>query len=267
MQLAVEAEGIESVQKRTRAKNVVLAPRDLEVIEFILDMKFASSEEIFEKFFKVTFANRAATNDLWAKKRLSQLEQGKFLRSVRAFSEAARYYIPTLKGYYALTQIHPEKFLTKPISGFDQRTFIHDKIVMKCRLLIESHLKKANWISERKLKSSTQLSCGLSSLDIPDGVFDHPIWGRVAFELEIAHKNQARYSKKVKRYVQLLRSREITENKFDCIVFVCLKATVRERLFRETNLFGPMFKVLSMEEFQQEIKGIKNENDQFISAT
>lgn len=258
MELAVQEELPGLIEKKSNPKTVVLAPRDLEIIEFILDMKFASSDEVFEKFFKVTRFNETAKNDLWAKKRLFQLEQGNFLRSVRAFSESTRFFTVTRKGYYALSQVYPEKILSKPMGAFDQRTFIHDRTVLKCRMWIESNLPSANWISERRLKSSTELACGLSSLDIPDGVFDHPALGRVAFELEIAHKNQARYTKKIKRYVHLLRSTEVSGRKFDCIIFVCLKEPVRIRLEKEARLYGSMFKVLSLQDFQTEIIGDKN---------
>jgi hypothetical protein len=178
---------------------------------------------------------------------------------VRAFSESTRFYTGTRKGYYALNQVYPERFIAKPIVGFDQRTFIHDKTVLKLRLFIESNLPGANWISERKLKSSTELACGLNSTDIPDGVFDHPTLGRVAFELEIAHKNQTRYQKKVKRYVHLMRSKDIP-NKFNCVIFVCLKDTVKSRLKKESGIYGSMFQVLSIEEFQSHIQGHKNGN-------
>ena len=80
MQLAMSGVFENAQEKSKSAKSVVLTDRDFEVLEFIMDMKFAGVDEVFEKFFKVTLSNEPAKSSLWAKKRLMQLEQGKFLK-------------------------------------------------------------------------------------------------------------------------------------------------------------------------------------------
>ncbi len=63
---------------------VELVARDLEILEFILDMKFAGGSEVFTKFFSRVGNDQEATSTKWAKKRLMQLERGGFLRSAIA---------------------------------------------------------------------------------------------------------------------------------------------------------------------------------------
>lgn len=249
MQLAISGIFPEITEKRTSAKNIVLTERDFEILEFIMDMKFAGIEEVFERFFKITMSNESAKSSEWARKRLCQLEKANFLKSVRSFSESTRYYVTTFKAYYALTQFNPEKFVSKPSGGFDQRTFLHDRGVLRARLHLES-LRLVNlWLSDRKLKSSTELAGGLQVQYIPDAIYITPAGVRIAFELEIAVKAKGRYQDKIKKYVQIMRSTNSQHKVFDRVHFVCAKETVAKFLIKETRIYGELFEVVTAENF------------------
>lgn len=249
MQLAMSGIFPEITEKRTSAKNIVLTERDFEILEFIMDMKFAGVEEVFEKFFKITLANESAKSSEWARKRLCQLEKANFLKSVRSFSESTRYYVTTFKAYYALTQFNPEKFVGKLSGGFDQRTFLHDRGVLRARLHLESLQLVRVWMSDRKLKSSTELAGGLSVQYVPDAIYVTPAGARVAFELEIAVKAKSRYQDKIKKYVQLMRSTNMQHKVFDRVQFVCAKDTVAKFLVKETRIYGELFEVVTVDRF------------------
>lgn len=259
MQLALDQEFTEYGERKLNSKTVILTSRDLEIIEFIIDMKFASIEDVFEKFFKVKQNQTAAKSDLWARKRLLQLEQSKFLKGHKLHQEKSTFYTATFKAYYALSNVHPEKLLCKPIGGFDSRTYGHDKTVLKCRLALESQLNITNWISDRKLKSYPELTGGLSTNHVPDGIFTKSTGENVAFELEIARKAKSRYQDKIRKYLYILRSDNSAKRKFESVLFVCPKETVRDLLIKETKIYGKLFKVLSMQEFITELIGAKNE--------
>lgn len=249
MQLALNGLFNESPEKKHLSKNVILTERDFEILEFIMDMKFSGVEEVFEKFFKVTQSNELAKSAEWARKRLFQLEQAKFLKSVRSFSESTRYYSTTFKAYYALANFKPETFVCKPSCGFDQRTFIHDRGVLKARLHLESIGAAKSWISDRKLRSSTDLTGSLATNYIPDAIYINSSDSRVAFELEIAVKAKARYQDKVRKYVQLVRSTNGASKIFDHVQVVCVKETVAKFLIKETRIYGDIFEILSVDEF------------------
>lgn len=254
MQLALIRELTEVPERKVTSKNVNLTSRDLEIIEFIIDMKFASVEDVFQKFFKVTLKEESALSDLWAKKRLLQLEQGHFLRAKKIPMEKHLYYMATFKGYYTLTSVHPEKAFTKPVGGFDFRTFGHDKLVLKCRMDFEEHLKIQSWISDRKLKSSVELSGGLTSRQVPDAIYTTVSGERIAFELEISRKAKSRYSEKIRKYVQLLRNTEPSKKKFDLVQILCTQEPVYDLLIKETKIYGSFFKVQNPTQFAQEIE-------------
>lgn len=249
MQLALEEFGAVAPRKTHQDKGIVLSKRDFDILEFILDMKFVSLDEVFFRFFKIKGGSDVAKNDLWTRKRLLQLEQAKFLSSIRSFSEATRFFVATLKAYYVLSNHKPGEQLSKPSRGIDQRTFLHDKLVLQARLHIEQNLKVTSWISDRKLRSSKELAGGLTALYVPDGIYMLPDNEKVAFELEIAVKAKGRYQDKVKKYVQLMRATSAQHKIFDRAHFVCAKDIVANHLIKETRIYGDLFKIETMDTF------------------
>jgi len=259
MQLGFEKEVKGFGDRKLNSKNVELTNRDLEIIEFIIEMKFAAIEDVFERFFKVTQNQSVAKSDLWTRKRLLQLEQGKFLKAHKLHQEKTTFYTATSKAYYALSNIFPEKLICKPSLSIDTRTYGHDKTVLKFRLALESRLKVTNWLSDRKLRSFPDLTGGLSGVYVPDGIYTLPGGESIAFELEIARKAKSRYGEKIRKYLSLLRSSDTTKKKFECVVFVCAKESVRDQLVKETRIYGKHFRVLTMQEFITELNEGKNE--------
>jgi len=259
MQLGFEQEVMGFGDRKLNSKTVELTTRDLEIIQFIIEMKFAAIEDVFERFFKVTQNQSAAKSDLWARKRLLQLEQSKFLKAHKLHQEKTTFYTATLKAYYALSIIFPAKLICKPNLSIDTRTYWHDKIVLKLRLALESRLKITNWLSDRKLRSFPDLTGGLSGVYVPDGIYTLPSGESVAFELEIARKAKARYEQKVDKYLSVLRSSDTTKKRFEYVIFVCAKDSVRNQLVKETRIYGKYFRVLTVQEFINEPIKVENE--------
>ena len=257
MQLALLEEVTERESKRTKFRNTFLTERDCEVIEFIIEMKFASVVEVYDRFFKVTLSDENSKSNLWARKRLMQLKQGGFLRANRTPNERETYYSATYKAYYALSNIYPDKSICKPVGGFDHRTFKHDQLVLKCRLDLERQQNITNWISDRRLKASAELSGGLTALQVPDAIYSTADGEKVAFEMEISRKEKSRYSSKVTKYVSLVRQAE-NKRKFGKVLFVCTQDAVKDLLVKETKIYGSIFEVRSMNEFILSLAGGKN---------
>lgn len=224
-------------------RKVELTERDFGIFEFILDMKFARVSDIFTKFFSKTLAAEDAKSEAWAKKRLFQLEQARFLRSTYSNMDSEKYFTTTLKAYHALSNMYPERTLTKPIKGFDQRTLTHDRLVIDWRLDCERKLGAVDWISDRRLKSHVAHAFGLSSTNVPDGIYRLPSGEIVAFELEIAQKARVRYRDKIEQYVRLIRERREDPQMFKRVCFLCLKSTVAKILKDEANMYGDLIVV------------------------
>ncbi|MFZ3231713.1 MAG: hypothetical protein WA160_16010 [Pseudobdellovibrio sp.] len=232
--------------------SVELTERDFEIIQFIIEMKFASIDDIFKKFFKTKLNSETAKSSAWAKKRLFQLEKGRFIKSIYSFSESTRFYVGTFKGYYALSQIKSSEFLIKPNLGFDQRTFSHDRKVLNSRLRLEETKTGSDWQSERKLKSNALIMRGLTSVYIPDGLYLDISGNKVAFELEIAIKSKSRYKDKIKKYLTIMRFEKDEDKLFNKVHYVCEKETLKEYLIKETKIYGSFFKIETINEFMKQ---------------
>ena len=87
----------------------------------------------------------------------------------------------------------------RPARSIDIRFYFHDRIVTDMRLLFESIGLARDWKSEKVLRSE------LGALKVPDGVFLSPAGKKIAFELELAPKENKRYKKILAGYQDMDR--------------------------------------------------------------
>ena len=85
--------------------------------------------------------------------------------------------------------------------------------------------------------------------NVPDGLFKTSEGKRVALEIEASQKTKADYLTKIKKYVTMMRSKDLKVNVFDKVLYVVAKEAVRELLIRETRIYGELFEVKSFDEF------------------
>lgn len=222
---------------------VELVERDLKVLEFILEMKFAGYSEVFEKFFSAPRTGGSTESMEWARKRLRQLEQAGFLQSEVSLLGGSKVYVVTLKGYYALSRVFPERGFPKPNVGLDLRTFAHDRELILFRLEVENGNGDVAWISDKKLKHGDGEVFGLSGGDVPDGLMKIPVLGWVAVEIEIATKARQRYRDKVQFYLKLIRDRKGESNAVQLVRFICLRESCFKILSDECSAYGDYFSV------------------------
>lgn len=257
-QLGVTSEVHESpkITKRTRrSKKVELTDRDLEILRFVLEMKFSSAEQVFTKFFRKTRAKEDARSSAWAVKRLQQLDHAGFLKAMHSFSKRIRLFTVTYKGYYAVKQVYSGSFLVKPSGFFDQRTYLHDSSMIELRNLLEIDEHVVSWLSDRLLRSYPELTSGLTGNNVPDAIYTTPGLEKVALELEIAQKGKEKYREKIRRYLSILRSQE-TQRPFSKVRFICAKENVRKILENETRLYPEYFSVEPL--INKQFEGNKN---------
>lgn len=232
-----------------KLRKVFLTDRDLEIINFILDMKFLSVQNVFEKFFKITNSGTPARSDEWAVSRLQQLAKGGFLKSVHSFSEKEKYYIGTQKGYYAVRDARIMTDVMKPIQAIDHRTFYHDRFIVQARIMLENRMAASCWVSDKQLRSNKELAGGLSSHNVPDGVYTNEFGKRIAFELEYSKKSQEDYRKKIKKYLSIMRSPDPNVRVFEKVLYVCEKESIAKFLSGETRIYGDLFEIKRFTEF------------------
>lgn len=214
--------------------------RELDILEYILEMKFATIEDIHAKFFKITKSGEESSCLRWARERVAILMKSEFLQAEKEVCHKTLY-IVTPKGYFYLRNSRTDKNYSRPLLSVDSRTYDHDQKVIQIRESLEKLGLIKEWTSERQLSEIEEFRKYLPTEFRPDGIYTTPENKKVAFELEIARKSKDRYQQKIKRYIQLM-----TENQssviFGEVHFVCEKESVLNLIQDQAALFQPYFK-------------------------
>jgi hypothetical protein len=173
-------------KEKNKTKKVILQDRDYEVMRYILEQKFLSREQITKWFYK--------TLDI-AKVRLWKLIFSGYLKKEPIALSSKDHFLITGLGLRALAERGVNGI--RPASSIDIRCYFHDRTVTDIRLLFEDIGLAKDWKSERILKAENGsfLSARQTGKKIPDGMFLSPAGKRIAFELELAPKENSRYKK------------------------------------------------------------------------
>lgn len=228
-------------------RHIQLTNRDLDILEFCLEMKFANLEQLHQKFFSKTQSGERSKSDWWARERLSLLKRHEFLSSKRVSFCGEGYYLATELAHIALSNMRSERSFVRPLEGIDIRTFDHDRLVIDARLALEALGRAYKWRSERSLKHDSAVTSGLARMYQPDAIYWNKHGDPMAFELEITLKAQARYETKIRRYVDVMRQAEGASEGFRGVLFVTTNQSVFDMLSRLTKRHEWKFKIEKLE--------------------
>lgn len=228
-------------QKTTHLPNLKFSSKDIEVLDFILKMKFANVEDIHERFFKKKKTGEVSTCLRWAQFRLSLLTRHKLLKRFSNFG-TRYFYMTTDEGYYFLKRSKKIKSLCKPLDEIDIRTFEHDHQLVQIRSKLENEGEASNWISDRELSENTELKTNLPFDCRPDAIYVSRNGERIALELEKARKSKDRYQQKIRTYIKLMTESSDSTRPFERVYFICESASVLELLKYQAELYQYLFK-------------------------
>lgn len=226
--------------KVIKTESYRMTSRDMDILEFVLEMKFSTIEDIHSKFFKFTKTGDKSSCLRWARERVANLVKSDFLKAVKDVCHRTLY-IVTSKGYMYLRNSRIENIYSRALQQIDSRTYDHDQKVIQIRLALEESGEIDKWISERQLSEIEEYRTFLPTEFRPDAIYLTKDGRKVAFELEIARKSKERYQQKIKRYIQLMIEKG-DQPIFDIVHFVCEKETVMSLIKDQTELFQSYFK-------------------------
>ncbi len=235
-----------SVEKRGRPTDRLmplrLTPREIELLEFILDQKFASLDALYVRFYHA----ESSKSSRYAYHRLQLLSKHGFLRAKRVYTEPGSVYLATPLAHSTVQSLRADRTVSWPSEEIDLRTFEHDKRVTLCRVQREKNRELKDWLSERRLKQEWSTANGyrLAREYMPDAIFTNRAGGRVAFELELAPKTRERYAKKVSRFMEVMKS---PDGAFTRTLFIACSEPVYQMLLSVTRPYQE-FKVSRYEE-------------------
>lgn len=206
-----------------------LVGRDIEILGFILTMRFANVVQIAERFFRQV----GVRSDRYVYRRLQLLKQAGWLAANKVFTEPKEYLTATKAAAELLRSSAPEFGDLPALNGIDFRNFEHDKRVVSARIWLENKKGAIGWVSERALRSTFKREIPvafqryLNPVSVPDGIFLTKGGDRVAFELEHAPKERSRYRDKLRRFRMIMDS-DASKFLFSKVLFVCTS----QRVFR-----------------------------------
>ena len=203
---AGESKTIGVLSRRSNALSFRLTDRDLEILGFLLDQKFASLEQIYFRHFDV----RSSPSDPMPKglhvtrQRLQILKRAGLISTERVFSESRSLYLMTSFGFQTFQSKRPSEAYAKPMASVDFRNFEHDTKVNDCRIALERTGKVMKWISERRVRiegfQSQFSGLELPETIVPDGVLVSSKGERIAFEIEASPREKRRFVQKKEAY-------------------------------------------------------------------
>jgi hypothetical protein len=236
-----------------------LTDRDIDLLEFINDMRFVNLTAVHLRFFSQTRDAVKSKSSWWARERLSLLQRNQLINPCRVYTEGQSYYLVTALGVSILNSKRPIRVHAQAIERIDIRSFEHDKMILMSRIALELGGRADNWESERYLKAHSSFEGSKRSLSRefqPDAIYTNRHGEQVAFELELSFKSKERYRRKIQTFSRLEYERNPVFRR--CLMVAASKPMQRllkelvEEITGETDQTkDPKFKVTLYEDMVQ----------------
>lgn len=231
---------------------LVIQERDLSILRFCLEMRFACVETLDAIFFKTHDSTLFA-----ARKRLARLESNGLLKGLTlAPGSLRKYYVVTAKGHReCIRRLDASQAIPNPITKLSLVTFEHDLGVLNCRLELERQGRATSWRSERVLKFTANMITGeLRREFMPDAIFTSKQGKICAFEFENRPKSESQLREKIGRLKAHMSS---NERAFDACLIIASSLHLKKRIQTITDLYPAHFVVQSLSELLNSKEGLK----------
>ena len=200
------------VAAQAKSHGFRLTERDVELLGFLLDQKFASLEQVYFRFFDVRakVTDELPQNLFVTRQRLQVLRRAGLVSTEKVFSESKSLYLLTTLGFQIFRARRPHDAFASPTKDVDFRNYDHDTKVNDCRIAIERTGKVMKWLPERRLRAQGfESEFSWSELPkelVPDGIFISKKNGdRIAFEIETTPRKKSRYEEKRDGFLSVMR--------------------------------------------------------------
>lgn len=235
---------------KKKEKGVLIQKRDIDILKFCLEMKFADIESLNQLFFD------AEKKDMFgARKRVHKLELSGYLKSFALLQGTSKkFYLTTAKGCREVLKFATNKYTLNPVSKLSIVTFEHDYGVLRARLLLEKQNRAYEWEAERLLKNSSFFASGKIRREfMPDAIFKNKQGITCAFEYENKPKTTEQLNQKVLRLKSLM---DEDSPVFSAGIFVTSTESLKNKVLKITSAFPNRFVVISFNELLEPKNGI-----------
>jgi len=226
-----------------------ITDRDFEILNFLIEMKFAESADLQTKFFEPKRVGSVLESRSYVKERLSLLRKHGLSISKKHPFKWTSIHLPTQKAYRLVKDRYPNLNIPRVPKTYDLNSFEHDLRVIKIRLILEELLGDINWVSDRELRSTPEATGGMTGHMVPDGIYTDSQNRKVAFELELSRKSRVKYRDKIRMYIKIISDKRGTEP-FEAVHFVVAKNFVLEMIKTETRLYPDLFLIEPLSKYE-----------------
>lgn len=201
-----------------------LAPKDLEILQVVLEMGYLNLKQVTKRFFGIPsmLTEKAA---IYTVKKL--LTQGYLKTKDQEISERTLL-TSTQKAQELIAQTYPDKKVPQYQKSIFQPRVNHDLLLNDLRFRFEELGFLNKWVSEKMLKEIPFLSRQFQ--DLPDAVCKKKNDKGYFLELEVSMKSPKVYRDRIEEYLKILSLEEIEEAEIEGAVFFCTDEKVRDKI-------------------------------------
>lgn len=201
-----------------------VTPKELEIIQLILEMRYLNLRQITKRFFGIpSFVTEKEV--LLTVKKLQSLELIK-TKDIELNSESL--FTATPKAYELVAGSNPDKKVPRAQKSIFQPRVKHDMLLNDLRIRFEELVFLNKWVSEMSLEEIPFFK--RSFADLPDAVCKKRNDKGYFLELEVSMKSTKVYAERIQEYLKILATEEIKDADIEGVVFFCTDEKVRDKI-------------------------------------
>lgn len=204
--------------------NPQVTPKDLEILQMILEMRYLNLRQITKRFFGIpSFVTEKEV--LLTVKKLQSLELIK-TKDTELVDESL--FTATPKAYELVLKENPDKKVPKVQKSIFQPRVRHDMLLNDLRIRFEELVFLNKWISETAMEEIPFFKKAF--IDLPDAVCKKRNDKGYFLELEVSMKSTKVYAERIQEYLKILALEEIQDAEIEGAVFFCTDEKVRDKI-------------------------------------
>ena len=206
------------------AENKEVSPKDLEILQMVLEMGYMNVRQVTKKFFGLSsfVTGKAATYTI------KKLISNELLKTKDAEVSYESLLLATPKAHAILTEKFPDKKIPQIQKNIFQPRVKHDLLLNDLRIRFEELGFLNKWVSEKAIEEIPFFKRQFQ--DLPDAICKKRNDKGYFLELEVSMKSSKVYSERIQEYLKALDLEEIKDSEIEGAVFFCTDEKVRDKI-------------------------------------
>jgi len=239
--------------EKTPPESQSLNPKDLDILQMVLEMGYLNMVQITKKFFGLP----SMVTEKAAGYTVRKLIRMELLKTKDAELSDNTLLMVTPKARELLGEKHTDKKLPEPLKSIFQPRVNHDLLLNDLRIRFEELGFLNKWVSEKMMEEIPFFKRLFQ--DLPDAVCKKRNGKGYFLELEVSMKSPKVYAERVREYLKILELEEIKDAEIEGVVFFCTDEKVKDKIKEQIPEGVKNISVLMYSNYFQRPE-VKNEN-------